>query len=130
MTAMTNAQRQAAWRARRRAAVTVELVQVGAVAVTHDLSDEAVQRDWVARLAAGKLSPYQQHCFKVRYGCELFRATVQLAAGVTASSSDYWSSRVTVFFAAGVYRRPLFATADLYKFSMMPRTWAYRERGV
>lgn len=73
--AMTNAQRQAAWRARRRAAVTVELVPA-----------------------------------------------------VTASSSNYWVSRVTVFFAAGVYRRPLFNTADLYKFSEMPRTWSYRER--
>ena len=78
--AMTNAERQAAWRARRNAQKVAGVTRYAPVlgqvdaSVTPELTAEAVQHDWVTRLAAGKLNPYQQHCFRIRYGCDLFFA--------------------------------------------------------
>jgi hypothetical protein len=70
--AMTNAERQRAWRQRnagklaapREASVTDEVL-VAEVEAEHKAA-------WVAMLAAGKLGPYQQHVFKCRYGVELW----------------------------------------------------------
>lgn len=82
--AMSNAERQAAWRARRaQARVTGvthrPLVLVTPESVTPSLTPQGIQRSWVTRLAAGELNPYQQHVFRVRYGCDLFQEVMERA---------------------------------------------------
>lgn len=75
MTALTNAQRQAAYRARHRNGATAGSAQ--ADTVTEQPMDRAVQMYWWARqLVAGKCNPYQRHVLRVRYGCDWVHGAV------------------------------------------------------
>lgn len=66
MTAMTNAQRQRAYRHRQRNALTAGVVQLDPVTAAAEFSAQRSQ--WYERAIAGTLSPYQLHCCRIRYG--------------------------------------------------------------
>lgn len=75
MAVLTNAERQAAYRARRRNGVTPKLVQ--AAEVTEWPMDRAAQQFyWGRRVAAKTLNPYQLHIMRVRYGGDWVRQCV------------------------------------------------------
>lgn len=75
MSALTNAQRQAAYRARWRNGVSAGAAQDEAV--TERPMDLAVRMAWfAARIREGKANPYVLHCCRVRYGCDWVRQCV------------------------------------------------------
>lgn len=77
MTALTNAERQAAYRARKRNAVSAgvdqvaELVTGSGAADLVDRLDRARHRlGWERLAAARQLNPYRRHIFACRYGSD------------------------------------------------------------